>query len=242
MGKELRKTGIEVIGECPWGTHLCHFYHTKEDLIDTLVPYFKAGLQNNEFCMWVTSEPLGVENAMMALRQDLEDLEDYLEKGQIEILDYTDWYTKSGKFNADEVLRGWVEKEHQAVQRGFEGLRLTGNTFWLESSDWNDFSAYEATVDGVIGQYRMLAICSYSCDKCGASELVEVATNHEFCLIRQHGQWEVFQSERLKQAERSLERSERDLRIRSEINNVFLTYPDEEMYITQVPDSKNKNQ
>lgn len=30
----------------------------KADLINTLVPYFKADLENNEFCMWVTSEPL----------------------------------------------------------------------------------------------------------------------------------------------------------------------------------------
>ncbi|MEN4018226.1 MAG: MEDS domain-containing protein [Methanobacterium sp.] len=40
------------------GTHFCQFYQTKEDLIDVLIPYFKAGLENNEFCMWITSEPL----------------------------------------------------------------------------------------------------------------------------------------------------------------------------------------
>jgi len=48
---EKRKSGIDILGDVPWGTHLCQFYHTKEDLIDILVPYFKAGLENNEFCM-----------------------------------------------------------------------------------------------------------------------------------------------------------------------------------------------
>jgi len=43
-----RKTGIDVIGDVPWGTHLCQFYQDKRDLIDILVPYFKAGLENNE--------------------------------------------------------------------------------------------------------------------------------------------------------------------------------------------------
>ena len=37
----LRKTGIEVIGDVPWGTHFCQFYETKQDLLDVLVPYFK---------------------------------------------------------------------------------------------------------------------------------------------------------------------------------------------------------
>ena len=44
-----RKTGIDIMGAVPWGTHLCQFYQTKDDLIDILVPYFKAGLENNEY-------------------------------------------------------------------------------------------------------------------------------------------------------------------------------------------------
>ncbi|WP_048189849.1 MEDS domain-containing protein [Methanobacterium sp. SMA-27] len=55
---ELRTSGINLIGNVPWGTHFCQFYETKEDLIDILIPYFKAGLENNEFCMLITSEPL----------------------------------------------------------------------------------------------------------------------------------------------------------------------------------------
>jgi hypothetical protein len=62
---------MDIIGDVPWGTHFCQFYETKEDLIDMLVPYFKAGLENNEFCMWIISEPLGVEDAKEALKKVL---------------------------------------------------------------------------------------------------------------------------------------------------------------------------
>ena len=48
MASELRRTGISVVGDVPWGTHVCHFYETKQDLLDTLVPYFKAGLESKE--------------------------------------------------------------------------------------------------------------------------------------------------------------------------------------------------
>ena len=68
MEDELRHSGIDVIGNVPWGTHFCQFYKTKQDLIDILVPYFKAGLENNEFCMWVTAEPLMVAEAKEAMR------------------------------------------------------------------------------------------------------------------------------------------------------------------------------
>jgi len=34
--KAMRKTGLEVLGERPWGTHFCVFYETDEDLIEML--------------------------------------------------------------------------------------------------------------------------------------------------------------------------------------------------------------
>ena len=63
MEKGLRKSGIDIIGEVPWDTHFCLFYQTNEDLLDILLPYFKAGLKDNEFCLWITSEPLDKEAA-----------------------------------------------------------------------------------------------------------------------------------------------------------------------------------
>jgi len=59
----VRHTGFRIIGDAPWGTHFCQFYQEKQNLIDVLVRYFKAGLENNEFCMWVTSEPLCAQQA-----------------------------------------------------------------------------------------------------------------------------------------------------------------------------------
>src|SRR6266568_4320504 len=64
----LRNTGISVVGDMPWGTHFCHFYDSKQDLLDTLVPYFKAGLDDKEFCVWIIADPLTKEEAWDALR------------------------------------------------------------------------------------------------------------------------------------------------------------------------------
>ena len=41
-----RNIGADVLQSVPWGTHFCQFYKTKEDMLDLLVPYFKAGLEN----------------------------------------------------------------------------------------------------------------------------------------------------------------------------------------------------
>ncbi|MHB8101140.1 MAG: MEDS domain-containing protein [Methanosarcina sp.] len=73
MKENLRNSGIDIVGDVPWGTHFCQLYQTKEDLMDILLPYFKAGLENNEFCVWVTSESLDAEEAKDDLRRTVPD-------------------------------------------------------------------------------------------------------------------------------------------------------------------------
>ena len=206
MGEETRPAGIDIIGNVPWGTHFCQFYQTKEDLLDILVPYFKAGLENNEFCMWITAEPLNEREAEEALRKAVPDFDRYLKRGQIEILPHNKWYLKDGAFNSDRVLNGWVDKLNQALAKGYDGLRLTGNTFWLEKRDRKSFTDYEAAINNVIGNYRMIAICSYCVDRCDASELIDVVVNHQFSVIRREGDWKIIESSERRCMEEELQR------------------------------------
>ena len=219
MEREIRKSGIKILGDVRWGSHFCQFYQSREDLIEVLIPYFKAGLENNEFCMWITSKPLKVEEAKASLKKAINNLDSYIKKGQIEIVDASQWYTKSGKFVADKVLQGWVKKEEHALKRGFDGLRCTGDTLWVGKKDWRDFAEYEVAVNNVIGKHRMIAICSYSLDKCGASEVIDVVNSHQFALIRREGKWELIESSERKRAEEALRESEK--RFRAIFDNVI---------------------
>jgi signal transduction histidine kinase/CheY-like chemotaxis protein len=216
----LRRTGIDVVGDASWGTHFCQFYSTKDDLADVLVPYFRAGLEADEFCMWVTSPPLGVRDAWSALAQAVPDLDRYRERGRIEIVSHADWYLLGGTFDQERVLEKWVTKLQDALARGCAGLRLSGNTFWLEKADWRSFAQYEAAVDRIIGGYRMLALCTYSLDRCGASEVADVIRNHQFALIKREGRWERIESADRQRMERraaeTLRRSEERVRLKLE--------------------------
>ena len=51
LDASLRRLGIQGLGEMPWVTHFCLFYTTNADLLDLLVPYFKTGLEDHEFCL-----------------------------------------------------------------------------------------------------------------------------------------------------------------------------------------------
>ncbi len=85
MEVKIRKTAIDLVGDVPWGIHFCQFYKTKKDLIDILVPYFKAGLENNEFCMPFTSEALSPEEAKETLEKQVREPDDHIAKVRMKI-------------------------------------------------------------------------------------------------------------------------------------------------------------
>lgn len=218
--EKLRKSGLGFIGDVSWGVHFCQFYQTKEDLIEILVPYFKAGLENNEFCMWVTSQPLEEEEVKENLRQAVPFFNFYLEKGQIEIISYRSWCLKNGVFSFEEIMKKWIEKLNYALTNGYDGLRTTGNTSWVGKKDWKEFSYYEKESDRIIGNYRILALCSYCLKNCKAAEIIDVVFNHQFVLIKREGKWEQIESSKRKETEKALQEKRQDLNHAQAVGNL----------------------
>ena len=127
MAAELRKTGIDIVGDIPWGTHFCSFYETKEDLLDILVHYFKTGLENSEFCLWVICPLCSKEETKEALRRVIPDVDQRLAAGDIELVSHTEWFLKGGTFNSQRVIDSFLGKLSQALARGYAGMRASGD-------------------------------------------------------------------------------------------------------------------
>jgi len=191
-GDERRDSGIALVGGLPWGTHFCQFYRTQQDMVDIVVPYFRAGLESNEQCVWVTSDFLTETDARAAMTAGCPDFTSYVERGQIEFFPCADFYLKGGSFDLQRTLDMWMEKHDAALARGRAGLRVTGNPYWIDNKqDWDDFAAYEAAINDVIGGTKLLVLCTYSLEKCGVMEILDVVRNHEFALAMNQGRWQV---------------------------------------------------
>jgi hypothetical protein len=187
-----RSSGIAVVGDLPWGSHFCQFYKTQKDMTDIVVPYFRAGLENNELCIWVTSDFLTTDDALSALKRDVPRFSEYVARKQIEVFPHTDWYLKGGSFDLKRTLEMWMAKHDEAIARGFAGLRVSGTPYWIDNKkDWDDFAAYEAEINKVIGGTKLLVLCTYSLQKCGVAEILDVVKNHEFAVAMNQGMWQV---------------------------------------------------
>lgn len=170
--------------------HTALFYNSKDELLEVLVPYFKTGLENNEFCIWITADLLKPEEAKSELGKAVKNLDAYIEKKQIEIGSPKDYYFKTEVFTASGMLEYWVNKEKEVLEQGFNGIRLSGNGDWGLGEYWPSLSFYEKEVNKIINEHKITAICTYCINKLELQQLFDVGTSHQSSLCKRMGQWD----------------------------------------------------
>jgi PAS domain S-box-containing protein len=230
MSTEMRKTGIDVVGNMSWGTHFCLFYDTKADLLETLVSYCKAGLESQEFCLWVAAPPVTVEDARQALKSAVPDFDQYASDSSIEIIPARDWYLHDdGSFDLKRVITGWNHKLMSASTKGYAGVRATGDTAWLEKQYWKDFCDYEDALNEAVANQRLAALCTYPLAAYGAAEILDVVRTHQFAVTNRRGNWDVIETVGQKQAKAEIKRLMEELELRVIERTSQLTAVNEEL-------------
>jgi DNA-binding CsgD family transcriptional regulator len=189
----LRQTGIIIQDKIPWGTHLCLFHETKEDLLDTMVPYFRAGLKNNEFCLWVLQPSLSRREALDTLRRGVPDFDLYLSEGRIEVLSEEEWYREGGKFELAALVEQFRMKLEQAISKGYLGLRANGSSVWLHEVNPITFGEYEKRLDDLIADKKMIVVCSFALREASAALVLDAACTHQMTAALRNGSWTVIE-------------------------------------------------
>jgi len=109
------------------GTHFWHFYKNKRDLLDVLIPYFRAGLEQNEFCVWAVVDPLDEREAREEMERAWPGAKERLAAGDIEIVPPSQWAPEDGAPNPQQLARDWAAKFEKALARGYAGMRVNAN-------------------------------------------------------------------------------------------------------------------
>jgi DNA-binding CsgD family transcriptional regulator len=190
----LRHTGISLVGVLPWGSHLCLFYETKEDLLNAVVPYLQAGLESREFCLWAVPEPLTEDEVRQAFRRAVPAFDRYLAERSIEIVPAREWYLDKDRVDLKTIVGRWHEKLRDALSRGYEGMRASGDTVWLQTKREQDLSTYEQELDESLAGRLMTLLCTYPLTVSQAADVLDVARIHQFTMALRKGDWEVIET------------------------------------------------
>jgi C4-dicarboxylate-specific signal transduction histidine kinase len=117
-----------------------------------------------------------------------------------------DWYLSGGTFDLKRVTAGWLEKLARASARGYVGVRVTGDTAWLQKKDWKHFCEYEEGLNDAVANQRLAVLCTYPLAACGAMEILDVVRTHQFAVAKRHGDWDVIETAGLKLAKEEIKR------------------------------------
>lgn len=199
-----------ILGGLLWGTHFCLFHETKEDLLDTLIPYFKAGLQNNEFCFWVLSEGLTTEVALGALRPNIPDIDRYLAQGDIKFVTHHEWF-QAGLCDLPAIVSRFKDECRQALSKGYVGMRIEGSSAWVAMKDSGRFTEFERDLDQLVADERMIVLCSFPIRESGADYILSAVSTHQFTIARRRGVWEIIQAPKAQTETGSLTPREREV-------------------------------
>lgn len=166
------------------GTHICGFYHGREELESVLFPYLQTGVRDGDktVCLIDSQRP---EEVLQSLRADV-NVDAALEAQQLEVKHSSESYLATGSFQ----MYDWIDQlralSSDSVEvQGFPRMRAVGEMSWalraFPGSD--DLFAYEAEVNRFVDSYEVLYFCLYDVDKISGSMVMDAIKTHPQVLI-----------------------------------------------------------
>lgn len=177
------------------GSHLCHFYRKEEEVLELLPPFFADGLAEGQLCIWVLPSWLTIQRAVTALTKAGPRVERALEDDTLELVPQSEVYgNPQGRFRGVQyVIDHWLAEERRALDRGFLGLRVSGDGTWQTCGEDGDaFHTYERTVNEAIGATKITAVCTYDFWSLTPHQISQTLGAHQTGLCRGPEGWQQF--------------------------------------------------
>jgi hypothetical protein len=116
----MRGSGIPLLGSIPWGSHICIFYETDQDLVEAGAAFFKAGLEAGELCVWALPGQFLQARAAAELERRVPDIARFLTTGQMVVVEGYERYLDKGEFALDKIMTGWDALLETGISAGYE--------------------------------------------------------------------------------------------------------------------------
>ncbi|MBI2857572.1 MAG: PAS domain-containing protein [Chloroflexi bacterium] len=193
----VRKSGLALLGDIPWGTDLCLLYQSTEDMLEVLMPFFQAGLDNEEFCLWIAGASRSTSEAWEAMRSRIPSFASSEAGGQIALVTREEWEKADQKGRIASFV-------NRAFLNGFAGLRLGID------SHLGQLSLSTAETEALSRDF-VLKMVSYPRDEFDAVRLMDVVKGFRYSLVRNGKEWELIESSEVRVATDALRRNEEKL-------------------------------
>ena len=177
------ESDFDTIHNITPGRHLYQFYKREEDYLRIILPFFQAGLEKGEACLWLVSQKMGVERMRWAAERAIPHFSSYLISGEFTLYLAEDWYLEEGSFSEERAMKNVETFIGRTRQLGFSQVRGAGDAGCVPSQDMPYFQIYEKKVSGLIKTSSTIALCAYPILDCTLNTTKAVLEAHDDVLV-----------------------------------------------------------
>ncbi|MFP4143120.1 MAG: MEDS domain-containing protein [Thermoplasmata archaeon] len=164
--------------------HLCCIYQGPEDGLFGINLFILNGLEKGERCVYIYDdrEKEEIKNFFEGMGRSVDE---FIEKGQLEFLSKEETFFKNGEFEPSGMIALIKRMEENALEEGFQGLRLTSEMTWAlaDRTGTGKLIEYETKLNKIIPQSGIKIMSQYNEKKFSPSVLVDVFYTHPKILL-----------------------------------------------------------
>jgi hypothetical protein len=166
----------------PAGSHICAFYSDSATRDKIVMPFLAQGLRTGDKCICALAS-LNPDEVLARLAHHV-DLDQSVERGQLEVATSADSYLRTGKFDTDDMLSFW-EKTATAAEAADSGFARAAGEMprALNTEDRRQFMRYESRLTEFVAGLAGLILCVYDLRLSGADMLMDVLRTHPMAVV-----------------------------------------------------------
>lgn len=161
--------------------HACWVVSSRsEDHRSQLVGYLRSGLDQGQRVVFLGAPADRAGTVAADLAAAGLPVDDLVSRGQLVLASAEDEYLSAGSFDPRRRLDGYVTAVHEAVDAGYQGLRIAADIAWLpgRTADKQLWPGYEMGAGLLAAQLPVTALCIYDADQWQSHDLAVLGAVH----------------------------------------------------------------
>lgn len=182
-----KQHSITLCGESLTGPlHVCAFFDSREEQYETLLPWIKEGIKNNEEVINILDGGLHHDHCCRLADSDIP-VQEAVIRGQLKLIAADDTYLLGGTFAAERMVNILEQALIDAQNGPYSIFRGYGDMEWalknLPGTD--ELIEYEARINTFAPKYDCSILCAYDINRFSGSAVADILATHPYVIM--HG-------------------------------------------------------
>jgi signal transduction histidine kinase len=193
-------SGLNKLGLVPYGSHICSFYSNPNNFNKHISKFFRNGLENNEKCIWISSNIYDNEKVRNLLVDHIPDIEKTFKNENLIIESYKNVYFDENHQLLSQIPNGFIKYIEEVTED--TPIRLFSDLSWVGEEDFKNIMNLEISLNNITKDYKITVLCGYLLESYSRFELIQLSSVHDYVLLSDNNQFKIIQNYEKKLYER----------------------------------------